>query len=64
MERDYVLVKEAAEELGVSTWAIWKAIETGRIKKTDRIGPMHAIPLEEWERYKRERRKPGRPKST
>jgi len=61
MERDYVLVKEAAAELNVSEWAIWKAIQLGRIKRTERIGPLHTIPLAEWERYKRERRKPGRP---
>jgi predicted DNA-binding protein (UPF0251 family) len=62
MERDYVLVKEAAAELKVSEWAIWKAIQDGRIKRTERIGPLHAIPIEEWERYKRERRLPGRPR--
>jgi hypothetical protein len=64
MERDYVLVKEAAAELKVSEWAIWKAIQLGRIKNTERIGPLYAIPNEEWERYKRERRRPGRPRST
>jgi hypothetical protein len=63
MERDYVLVKEAAAELGVSTWAIWKAIQTKQIQRTERIGPLHAIPLDEWERYKKTRRKPGRPRS-
>lgn len=59
-----MLVKEAAAELGVSTWAIWKAIQDGRIKKTDRIGPMHAIPVEEWERFKAARRPRGRPPKT
>lgn len=56
-----MLVKEAAAELGVSTWAIWKAIQLGKIRRTDRIGPLHAIPLEEWEHYKATRRKAGRP---
>jgi hypothetical protein len=60
VERDYVLVKEAAAELGVSTWAIWKAIQNDQIK-TKRIGPLHAIPLDEWERYKKARRRRGRP---
>lgn len=64
VERDDVLVKEAAAELGVSTWAIWKAIQTKQIRRTERIGPLHAIPRDEWERYKRERRRPGRPRST
>lgn len=64
MERGYVLVKEAAAELNVSEWAIWKAIQLGRIRHTERIGPLHAIPIEEWERYKRERRGRGRPRST
>ncbi|HVQ45127.1 MAG TPA: hypothetical protein VMT30_09310 [Candidatus Saccharimonadia bacterium] len=63
MERDYVLVKEAAAELGVSTWAIWKAIQLGQIERTDKIGPLHAIPLDVWERYKKTRRRPGRPKN-
>jgi hypothetical protein len=62
VERDYVLVKEAAAELGVSTWAIWKAIQLGQIERTDKIGPLHAIPLDVWERYKRRRRRPGRPR--
>lgn len=57
-----MLVKEAAAELGVSTWAIWKAIQTGQIERTDKIGPLHAIPLDVWERYKKARRKPGRPR--
>jgi hypothetical protein len=63
VERDYVLVKEAAAELGVSTWAIWKAIQTKQIQRTDKIGPLHAIPIDEWERYKKARRRPGRPSS-
>lgn len=56
-----MLVKEAAAELGVSTWAIWKAIQLKQIERTDKIGPMHAIPLDVWERYKKNRRSPGRP---
>lgn len=56
-----MLVKEAAAELGVSTWAIWKAIQTKQIERTEKIGPMHAIPLDVWERYKANRRPPGRP---
>lgn len=62
MERDYVLVKEAAAELGVSEWAIWKAIQLKQIRHTDRIGPLHAIPRDEWEHYKASRRPPGRPR--
>lgn len=61
MDRDYVLVKEAAAELGVSTWAIWKAIQNGQIEHTEKIGPLHAIPPDVWERYKARRRPPGRP---
>lgn len=62
MERDYVLVKEAAAELGVSTWAIWKAIQLGKIERTEHIGPLHAIPTDVWARYKAQRRPPGRPR--
>lgn len=61
MDRDYVLVKEAAAELGVSTWAIWKAIQNGQIERTEKIGPLHAIPPDVWERYKARRRPRGRP---
>ena len=57
-----MLVQEAAEELGVSRWAIWKAIQNGHIERTEKIGPMHAIPLDVWERYKRNRRPAGRPR--
>lgn len=56
-----MLVKEAAAELGVSTWAIWKAIQLKQIERTEKIGPMHAIPRDVWERYKLTRRRPGRP---
>lgn len=56
-----MLVKEAAEELGVSTWAVWKAIQDKRIKNTGTIGPLITIPRDELDRYKRERRPPGRP---
>lgn len=63
VERDYVLVKEAAAELGVSTWAIWKAIQLGQIERTEKIGPLHAIPRDVWDQYKRNRRRPGRPRS-
>lgn len=58
-----MLVKEAAAELGVSTWAIWKAIQNKQIQRTEKIGPLHAIPRDEWERYKANRRPPGRPRS-
>lgn len=61
VERDYVLVKEAAAELGVTTWAIWKAIQLKQIERTEMIGPLHAIPVDVWERYKKNRRRPGRP---
>ncbi len=62
VERDYVLVQEAAAELGVSKWAIWKAIQLGQIVRTERIGPLHAIPRDVWERYKQNRRPAGRPR--
>lgn len=58
-----MLVKEAAAELGVSTWAIWKAIQLKQIERTEKIGPLHAIPLDVWERYKANRRPAGRPKN-
>lgn len=58
-----MLVEEAAAELGVSKWAILKAIEKGQIKDTFRIGrAMHGIPVEAWEKYKSERRPRGRPR--
>lgn len=60
-----MLVEEAAAELGVSKWAILKAIEKGQIEETFRIGrAMHGIPLEAWENYKRKRRPRGRPRGS
>lgn len=60
---DVVLVDEAAADIGQSKWAILKAIQKGQLA-TYRIGPMHAIPLEEWERYKREKKPHGKRKES
>lgn len=51
----------AATELGVTRWAVLKAIRDKRLK-SDKEGRDHFISREELERFKRERRGRGRPR--
>jgi excisionase family DNA binding protein len=56
---DWVLAVDAAAEVGISKWAIWKAIERGQLAAT-KIGRQWFIPRREVDRFKAETRKPGR----
>lgn len=51
----------AATELGVSRWAVLKAIRDKRLKSS-KEGRDHFIHRDELERFKRERRGRGRPR--
>lgn len=50
----------AAKELGVSRWAVLKAIHDKRLT-SEKAGRDHFIHRDELERFKRERRPRGRP---
>jgi excisionase family DNA binding protein len=56
-----VLVSQAAEELGISRVQVWKHIDREHLKAVQ-LGRFWLIERDELERFKRERRKPGRPK--
>jgi excisionase family DNA binding protein len=62
---DFVLVPDAARELNVSKWAVWKLIERDQLKAR-KIGMQYFIPRAELERLKEARRAgkggPGRPR--
>lgn len=44
-------VKEAAADAGITRWAVWRAIERGRLAAEKRGRDWH-ITRVEWERYK------------
>lgn len=58
MLEDFVLVEQAAVELGISRPGVWKAIERGQLTAR-KIGRQYFIPRPELERYKALPRKPG-----
>lgn len=59
---DWILIKDAASDLKCSKEAIFLAIRMGYITGVHKVGTAFLIPIAEWERYKRERRSPGRPR--
>lgn len=60
MAEELVTTDIAAAELGVSRWAVLKAIHQGRLHG-EKLGRDYVIERPELERYKRERRGRGRP---
>lgn len=65
MPEEYVLVIDAAAELGMTRAALWKAIQRDRIQ-VRRQGGIITIPRSELERFKQTPRRngwpPGRPR--
>jgi excisionase family DNA binding protein len=58
MLEDFVLVADAARELGISTWGVWKAIERGQLAAR-KVGRQYFIARLELERFKALPRRPG-----
>lgn len=56
----YMLLSAAAEQLGMSRWAVWKAVQRGRLN-AKRVGRDYFVHQDELARFQRERRPPGRP---
>lgn len=56
-----MLVPQAAAELAVSRFTVWKYIDSGRLPAT-RVGRDWIIRRSDLETFKGQRRKPGRPK--
>lgn len=55
-----MLLTEAAKELGLTRWAIWRYVKNGELA-ADLYGRDRVIKVEEWERFKAERAaKPNR----
>jgi hypothetical protein len=63
MLEDFVLVADAARELNMTPFGVWKAIERGQLQAR-KIGRQYFIPRPELERFKATPRKRGpKPKS-
>lgn len=59
-----MLVADAAVELNISPWGVWKAIERGQLHAV-KFGRQYVIPRPELDRFKALPRKPGpKPKAT
>jgi len=59
----YLSVQEVAEVLGVSERRVLQFREEGRLRGSRRFGKSWAIQRSEVERFSKEPRSPGRPKS-
>jgi excisionase family DNA binding protein len=62
VERDWMRTEEVAAELGMSRWAVWKAIQTKRLA-AEEFGSIYVVHRDEVERFRQNRRRPGRPKA-
>jgi predicted DNA-binding transcriptional regulator AlpA len=50
----YVLIPEAAAELGLTRWAIWRYVKTGDLP-SEMLGRDRVIKTEDWEAFKAKR---------
>ncbi len=53
-----ITVTEAAADAGITRWAVWAAINRGNLQAVKRGRDWH-IERTEWERYRRETRRPA-----
>jgi hypothetical protein len=60
VEDEYVLVSQAAVELGISRVQVWKHIRDRNLTASQ-LGKFWVIERRELDRFKQERRGPGRP---
>lgn len=55
-----MLLSTAAEQLQMSRWAIWKAVQRGQLH-AEKFGRDYVVHKDEVDRFRAARRPPGRP---
>jgi excisionase family DNA binding protein len=60
MEREHVVISEAARELRMSHVSVWRHIQAKKLP-AERVGPIYVIRREDLDAFKARKREPGRP---